>query len=181
MPNPSLEPTRNDRAAWPFQGQATLPLWAAQPERWSPRCPRPAFASMISRQLLTASCLAFAWFGILLAGADHPPPVGFIWLLPVLLVFALLVYWRLPAYARLKQLAAPWRRLRVLTEGAFAGLVLAIVLHVTRLPGLQTVRPTGSDFAVWMLVISALGSANALLVYLLAPRSNSDSKHRNGA
>jgi hypothetical protein len=133
------------------------------------------------RQLLTTSSLAFAWLGILLAGADHPPPIGFVWLVPVLLAFALLVYWRLPAYARLKQDAVPWRWLRVLIEGSFAGLVLATVLHVTPLPGLPFIRPAVSDFAVWMLVIAALGSANALLAYLLAPRSNSDSEHLNGA
>jgi len=123
--------------------------------------------------MLTATGLALAWLFILLVGADNPPPAGFFWLLPVLCAFAFVVYWRQPTYARLKQLAVRRRWLQVLSEGTFVGLALAFVLHVARLPDLPIRRPTGSDFIAWMLVLAAVGCANACLVYLLAPRGNS--------
>ena len=77
--------------------------------------------------------LACTWLLLLLAGADHPPPPRFVSVLPVLLVAALLVYWRAAGYARWRSQRRPWRVGRVIGEGALAGVALGGILAA--LPG----------------------------------------------
>ncbi len=38
------------------------------------------------------------WILVLLAGADKPPPPGFLWIFLVVAVSAVVVFWRIPTY-----------------------------------------------------------------------------------
>ncbi len=120
-----------------------------------------------SRSVIAAGfCLA--WLLIALAGADRPPPVGFLVLLPVFLVGGLLVYWRIPAYADWKSQSRSWRILRVIAEGTAAGLGFAIALHAFPWSGEPGIRPSGIHAFIWLAVLGALGATNALIAYHLA-------------
>ena len=115
--------------------------------------------------------LACAWLLLLLAGADHPPPPRFVSVLPVVLVSALLVYWRAAGYAGWRSRRRPWRVLRVIGEGALAGVALGGILAA--LPGPRPGVPiTGAAVLLWLAVMGAAGIVNALLVYLLAGGSS---------
>lgn len=135
---------------------------------------------MTARRNIIAVGFALAWLLILRAGADCPPPPGFVWLLPVLVGIAVLVHWRLPMYERMKCAATPWRLLRVAAEGAVTGLLLAIALHVTRTPDPIHSGPTGTDVAIWIAVLAAFGCANALLVYSVAPSKRPHAGQKSG-
>lgn len=124
------------------------------------------------RAAVIAVANALAWLLILLAGADYPPPLGFLWLLPVLLVGTPLVYWRATAYAIWKSRSRPWRVSRVIAEGTVAGLVVAIVLQAVPWSGEPSIRVSGADAFIWLVVLGAVGSVNALVAYLLAARQS---------
>jgi len=131
-----------------------------------------AHATPKRRAAPVAAGLAFAWLLILLAGADHPPPLGFLWLLPVLLGGALLVYWRATAYSTWKSRPRPWRVSRAIAEGSVAGLVVALVLQAAPGSGEPSIRGSGGAAFVWLVALAAVGGVNALLVYLLAARQS---------
>jgi FtsH-binding integral membrane protein len=120
------------------------------------------------RAAFIAAGFCLAWLIILLAGADHPPPVGFVALFPFLLVGGLLVYWRMPVYADWKSVSRPLRILRVIAEGSAAGLGVAVGLLVVPLNGEPSIRPSGVDVFIWLAVLGALGATNALITYILA-------------
>jgi hypothetical protein len=131
-----------------------------------------AHAAAKRRATVIAVAFAVAWLLILLAGADHPPPLGFLWLLPMLLVGALLVYWRATAYAMWKSQSRPWRVGRVIAEGMVAGLVVAIVLRAVPWSGEPGIRVSATGTFIWLVVVGAIGSANAFVAYFLAARSS---------
>ena len=122
------------------------------------------------RAAVIAVALSLAWLFILLAGADHPPPLGFLWLLPILLVGAVLVYWRAVAYAMWNAQAGAWRIGRVIAEGAVGGLIVATVLQAIPSSGQTGVRVSGPDTLIWLAVLAAIGSINAAVVYFLTLR-----------
>jgi len=64
----------------------------------------------------TAAFSTLAWLGILFAESDHLPSYGLLWFFPILLAVGLSVYFRLPAYARLKSLAISEQRRRVTVD-----------------------------------------------------------------
>jgi hypothetical protein len=71
-----------------------------------------------------------------------------------------------------KSRSRPWRVSRVIAEGAVAGLVFAIVLKAIPGSGEPGIRFSGTDDRIWLLVLGALGSVNALVAYLLATRQS---------
>jgi hypothetical protein len=112
--------------------------------------------------------LACTWLLALWAGADHPPPPRFVSVLPVVLVAALLVYWRAARYARWRSQRRPWHVVRVIGEGALAGVALGGILAALPGPKEPGVPITGAAVLLWLAVMGAVGIVNALLVYLLA-------------
>lgn len=110
--------------------------------------------------------LPLVWLCIALAGADHPPPLGFAWLLPALCAVGGVVYWRWPRYAEWKSRAVPWRWARVASEGAAAGGMLAAVFALPRWLALQV---SAVDGAVWLLAGMVLGLCHAVVVYVAVP------------
>ncbi|MCP4213252.1 MAG: hypothetical protein GY765_01290, partial [bacterium] len=65
------------------------------------------------------------WLGILLAGADHPPPMGFLWIILLDFVAAWLVYVHVPTYVNWLATNKKNRLLRVLLDGVSVGFVFA--------------------------------------------------------
>jgi hypothetical protein len=120
------------------------------------------------RGLVISVVFAIVWLFMLLAGADHPPPVGFLALLPFLGFAALLVYRRAIAYAGWKASAKPNSMFLALIEGAGAGLAIAAAISVLPWMGEPGVRFSTEAFGIWLGVASALGSLSAALVYLLS-------------
>jgi hypothetical protein len=121
------------------------------------------------RRALTISVtFALAWLVVLLAGADRPPPVGFLGLLPFLAFAATLVYWRAIVYACWKARSQPRPMLRALAEGAIAGVAFAAAIRYLPWVGEPSVRPSTASFIVWLGVASTIGSLSAVLVYLLS-------------
>jgi len=98
--------------------------------------------------LLSAVRFFLFWLAILYAGADQPPPPGFIFVLLLDLIAAGLVYWRVPVY--LAWIASRRRSalLFVVLDGLVAGLAFAALPVAARRwlgGGEPTVAPTVAD------------------------------------
>jgi hypothetical protein len=75
---------------------------------------------------INATVFFFFWLLVLLAGADFPPPRGFLWLIVVVALCSVVVFWRIPTYIDWYRTLRPGRLRRVVLEGAAAGLVVAV-------------------------------------------------------
>jgi hypothetical protein len=110
----------------------------------------------------------FVWLVILYAGADHPPPIRFAWVVLLDLVAALLVFWRVPYYLDWIQTGLTHRLLWVVRDGLAAGIACAL-LAVLAKPvlsfGEPTVIPTIKDMVIWFAVLSGVGITNTLAIY----------------
>jgi hypothetical protein len=125
-----------------------------------------------ARPLALANAVIFfaGWMAILWAGADHPPPPRFLALVPLVLLAAGLVYWRLPVYLRWMETGGAGRLLNVASEGILAGaLFAALGILLSRIlgGGEPGVEPSAADIILWFIVLAAVGAGNALLIYLI--------------
>ena len=117
------------------------------------------------------------WLVVLLAGADRPPPIGFLWLVPVIALSALVVYWRIPSYIQWSKQKKRGRLLHVTLEGFLAGLVVAapFVLFGS---GEPTVPMQYIDYVGWFAILGIMGMLNSFTLYVInatvAKRFNSD-------
>ena len=125
---------------------------------------------MTERQSAVAIALAFffGWLGILYAGADHPPPPGFLIVVLIDLVAALVVYRRVPVYAAWARTRRPRRWLRALLEGAAAGLIVAGFALLLPIGGEPSVQRSAPAMLIWFAALAAIGAANAVLIYALS-------------
>lgn len=124
---------------------------------------------MIAKKFRLVLSITFftVWLVILWAGADHPPPVGFLWLILFDGVAAGLVYIRVPTYLNWLATRKKNRLPRVLADGMVAGFSFAIVAMLINPTGEPTIGPpTWLDILIWFAVLGAVGAINALLVYL---------------
>jgi hypothetical protein len=120
------------------------------------------------RSLIAVAFFAI-WISILYAGSDHPPPVGFLRLIPLVFVCSVAVYLRLPVYASWSSSHRPGRIRRVLLDGIAAGIVLGLILlsfPFTQEPALAPKRIV--DILIWLSVLAVVGAANAVVVYIIA-------------
>jgi membrane protease YdiL (CAAX protease family) len=118
---------------------------------------------------LVAIAFFAIWISILYAGSDHPPPLGFLWLVPLVVMCGVAVYLRLPVYASWSSSHRQGRIHRVLLEGISAGIIvglIALLFPFTREPAI--VPKSIVDILTWLSVLAAVGTANALVVYALA-------------
>lgn len=108
------------------------------------------------------------WLVVLYAGADHPPPAGFIWYVLLDAIAAWLVYLRAPTYIRWALARKPLRKLRASRDGASVGLLFATIALLLPGTGEPDVHPSLSDRAIWYAVLAAIGAASAAVTYLLS-------------
>ena len=129
---------------------------------------------MIAKQsrLVIAAGFFIVWVGILYAGADHPPPVGFIWLVLLCLLAAGIVYLRVPTYIKWSATRRRFRLLRVFVDGIVAGLLFALLPLLFNSGGEPGIRPTWVDRMIWFAVLAGVGVANAMIVYFFSFVSN---------
>jgi heme A synthase len=117
----------------------------------------------------------FGWLAILYAGADHPPPPGFLALILFDLAAAFVVYRRVPVYAQRARARRPRRWLLALLEGALAGLIaagLALILSAILSVDDQTsMQRPALAVLIFVTVVAAVGASNALLVFALSAAS----------
>jgi len=105
-----------------------------------------------------------SWLAILYAGADHPPPVGFLWVVLLDLVCAGFVYLRVPTYVAWSAARSSGRWLRAFFDGLVAGLVIALVTMVLNPNGEPSVQPTWIDRTIWLGVLATVGAANSMFL-----------------
>ena len=124
-------------------------------------------ASLVRRRKIAginAVVFFFLWLVVLLAGADKPPPIGFLWLVPVIALSAVVVYWRIPTYILWFQTQQPGRLLRVAIEGFVAGLVVAMPFALSG-SGEPSVTMQPIAYVVWFSVLGLMGMLNSLTLY----------------
>ena len=118
-------------------------------------------------RLVIAGGFFVVWLGILYSGADHPPPIGFLWVVLLCLIAAILVYFRVPTYASWSAARSRFRLVRVFIDGAAAGLVFALVTIMFNSGGEPSIQTLWIDNVIWFIVLAVVGAANAMLIYFV--------------
>jgi uncharacterized membrane protein len=108
----------------------------------------------------------FFWLVVLLAGADKPPPMGFLWIVMALALSALAVYWRIPTYVEWFQTQQPGRLPRVALEGLMAGLAVATPFALLG-PGEPSIAMQPVDYVGWFAALGLIGMLNSLTLYVI--------------
>ena len=109
------------------------------------------------------------WLGLLYAGADHPPPWGFLRVFPFDAVGAWIVYMRTPLYIQWSRTRLKHRLFRVFLEGVAVGLLFAFMVRLLPGTGEPGIPPPGwVDIMIWFGVVAAVGAANACGVYFFS-------------
>ena len=104
------------------------------------------------------------WLAAALAVADKPPPLGFVLVIALLLMCAVLVYYRAIVYLSWHDDSRRGRALRALSEGFAAGLAAALFFALFS-RGEPSVAITMSGLLIWFVLLGSLGAATAVLVY----------------
>ncbi len=112
----------------------------------------------------------FFWLVVMLAGADFPPPVGFLYLVFLDLVAAMLVIVRVPTYRTWSAQGKRGRLWRAFMDGALVGILFAAMTVLLNPVGEPSVQPTLIDRVIWHTVLACVGAANALAVYFFSTR-----------
>jgi len=121
------------------------------------------------RTALTISICFFAfWLVVLYAGADHPPPAGFVWFILLDAVAAWFVYIRMPTYIQWVHARVPYRWLRAVLDGAGVGVLFATIALLLPGGGEPDVHPTLQDRVIWYAVLAMVGVINGVFLYLLS-------------
>lgn len=119
----------------------------------------------MTSRLALAVAFFIVWLVILLAGADRPPPPGFVWVVLLDAAAAGIVYWRT---ARYMGWCATGRNplLRVVGEGFCVGIMVAgLVILFNPTGEIGVAPPAWSDRGLWFAVLGVAGAVNALLVF----------------
>jgi hypothetical protein len=106
------------------------------------------------------------WLLVLLAGADKPPPPGFLWLALAVAVCAAVVYWRIPTYIEWHRTRRPGRYWRVVLDGFIAGLLVALPFAL-RGSGEPSITMQATDYAIWFGVLGMMGVVNSVTLYFI--------------
>ncbi|MFL7838694.1 MAG: hypothetical protein ACK2T4_10830 [Candidatus Promineifilaceae bacterium] len=110
----------------------------------------------------------FFWLLILLAGADFPPPIGFLWVILAIAGCAVVVYWRIPTYIDWYLTQRPGRRAHVILDGLIAGFVIAVVFILNRKGEPSVPNRRLADYALWFAILGLMGVLNAATLYLIS-------------
>lgn len=105
----------------------------------------------------------------MLAGADKPPPLGFGWIVVGLLAICVAIRFALPWLWRVRERSGVWSVLwRTTTLGALVGFVLAALFGLGGSGEPSTPPMGGIDYAIWLTVVTIVGSVNGVIVGLAA-------------
>jgi hypothetical protein len=104
------------------------------------------------------------WTLVLLAGADKPPPLGFVWIVLAVAVCAVVVYWRIPTYIDWQCTKRSGRFWRVILDGLVAGLLVALPFALAG-GDEPSVTPQASDYVIWFFVVGLMGVVNSVVLY----------------
>jgi hypothetical protein len=120
------------------------------------------------RKIATINAVGFFvfWLLFLLAGADKPPPFGFLWIVLVVAICAAVVYWRVPIYIEWYRTRRAGRYALVLLDGVVAGLLVALPFALQG-SGEPSVTMQPVDYAIWFAVLAAMGVLNSVALYLI--------------
>lgn len=93
------------------------------------------------------------WLVILYAGADHPPPPGFL----VLIVFdigcSVVIYFRVSTYIDWLKSQKTKRLFRAISDGLVTGAVIALITLLLPVGGEPSTSPPGLfEHLIWFLV-----------------------------
>ncbi len=102
---------------------------------------------------------------MLFAGADRPPPPGFLALVLIDLGAAFVVYRRVLVYVAGSRTRRPQRWLRALLDGIVAGLVIAGLVLLLPFGGEPSNRVSATAFVLSFGALAAVGAVNALVIY----------------
>jgi hypothetical protein len=116
--------------------------------------------------VLCAVAFFLVWTTVAGAMADKPSPPGFLLLVAIFGCLAVLVYFRVQSYLVLRNAGVRMRVARVSLEGFAAGVCVAAALAMTG--GEPSVAPSALDRAIWVVVLGALGTVSAMIVYTAA-------------
>ena len=119
--------------------------------------------------LLNAVIFFLFWLVVLYAGADHPPPPGFVGVVLLDRAAAGLVYSRVPVYLAWIASRRGNALLYVMQDGLIAGLAFAALPAASRWwlgSGEPTVAPPVAGSLIWFAVVSGVGALNAVIIYL---------------
>lgn len=124
--------------------------------------------TMSQRKIAGCNAVVFCifWLVVLLAGADKPPPPGFLWIVLTVAVCSVVVYWRTPTYLGWHRTRRPGRYWRVVLDGFSAGLFVALPLALKG-SGEPSSGRDAADFAIWFVVVGLVGSFNSLALFLI--------------
>jgi hypothetical protein len=115
---------------------------------------------------INAAVFFFFWLIVLLAGADKTPPVGFLWIVLVITLSAMVVYRRIPTDIQWFQAQQPGRLLRVALEGCTAGLVVATPFALFG-GGEPSVPMQPIAYVGWFAIWGLMGTLNSLTLYAI--------------
>lgn len=126
---------------------------------------------LTSKQFTQSTAIVFFlfWMIVLFAGADKPPPLGFLILFPLVGLCAYVVYRRLPTYINWQQTHRKKRYLFVPVDGAIAGLCVAALTYLIQPitgAGEPSITRTMTDHMIWICVLMLMGIINAIGVYV---------------
>lgn len=116
-----------------------------------------------------ARCLGGGFFlvstAVALAGADHPPPIGFLVLVAVLAIISWLVARIVPTYIDWSSARRPWRKARVLGQGAVGGVLAWGALGLLNRTKEPSVDPGIAHTLLGFAVLAVIAALCALAVY----------------
>lgn len=116
--------------------------------------------------LVNAILFFLFWQLVLLTGADFPPPRGFLWIVLVIALCAIIIFWRIPTYIDWYREKRPGRRWRVLLEGFVAGIVIASFFAISG-SGEPSISGEPIAYVIWAAVLGIVGAFNSKALYLI--------------
>lgn len=118
--------------------------------------------------LLLAIGFFAVWLSILYAGADHPPPWGFLWFVLLDAIAACMVYVRMPQYMEWACARERHRFIRAMLDGIVVGLLFAFIARILPVDRTGTPEPDVFALFIWYAVLAVVGMANSCGIYVVS-------------